>query len=62
MEDHESMRNFFYSSAKLIVSDSDINKAFGSIHESVMTKIKNYVIEDCIVKAIVEHGIKIFEC
>ena len=34
------MRKIFHLSAKLIVNDSDIDKPFGSIHQSAMTKIK----------------------
>ena len=49
-------------STKLIVNDLDIDEAFGSMHHSVITKMKNSVSKDCIVKTIVEHGIKIFEC
>ena len=30
----------FHSCAKLIASDSDIEEAFKSMHESIMTKIK----------------------
>ena len=33
-------RKTFHSSAKLIASDSDIDKAFISMHQSIMTKIK----------------------
>ena len=32
----------FHLSGKLIGSDSDIHEAFKSMHESIMTKIKNY--------------------
>ena len=50
----------FHSIAKL--SDSDIDEAFKSLHR-IMTKIKNYATEDCIVlHVIIKHGIKIFEC
>ena len=56
------MREIFHSSAKLIENDSDIDKAFGSINQSVMMKIKHFVCKGWIVKTIVEHGIKIFEC
>ena len=45
----------------LIVNGSDIDKAFGSMHQSVMVKIRNSVSKDCIIKTIVEHRIKIFE-
>ena len=41
----------FHSSAKLIASDLDIDEAFKSMHQSIMTKIKNYVSEDCIIYA-----------
>ena len=39
----------FHSSAKIIASDSDTDEAFKSMHQSIMTKIKNYAREDCIV-------------
>ena len=55
------MRKNFHSSEKLIVSDSDIDIAFSSMDESVITKIKNFVNEDWIVKTIAECGIKIFQ-
>ena len=32
----------FHSKAKLIASDSDIKKAFKSMHQSIITKIINY--------------------
>ena len=51
-----------HSSTKLIASDSDIDEAFKSMHQSIMTKIKNYACEDWIVlDAIINHSIKIFE-
>ena len=43
--DHE----IFHSSAKLIASDSDIDEAFKSMHEIIMTKIKNYSCKDRVV-------------
>ena len=53
----------FHSSAKLTASDSDIDEAFKSMHQSVMKKIKNYPREDWIVtETIVKHSIKIFKC
>ena len=56
-------RKIFHSSAKLIPSDSDIDEAFKSIHQSIMTKIKNYACEDWIVlDVIIKHSIEIFEC
>ena len=53
----------FHSSAKLTASDSDIGEAFKSMHQSIMTKIKNYVYKDCIAfDVIIKHIIKIYEC
>ena len=53
----------FHSRAKLIASDSDINQAFKPMHQSIMTKIKNYASEDCIfLDVIIKHSSKIFEC
>ena len=52
----------FHSSAKLISSDSDVDEAFKSMHQSIMTKI-DYADKDWIVlDAIIKHSIKIFEC
>ena len=54
-------RKIFHSSAKLIANDSDTYKA--SMHQSIMTKIKNYACEDCIVLDVnIKHSNKIFEC
>ena len=55
------MRKIFHSSAKLIVNESDIDKAFRSMHQSVMTKIKNSVIEERIFNTIVERRVNTFE-
>ena len=56
-------RTIFYSSAKLIASDSYIDEAFKSMHQSIMTKIKSYASEDCIVlDVIIKLSIRIFEC
>ena len=53
----------FHLSTKLIASDSDIIEAFISMHQSIMTKIKNYASEDWIVlDIIIKYSIKIFEC
>ena len=53
----------FHSSAKRIASDSDIDEALKSMHQTIMMKITNFASEDCIViEAIVKHSIKIFEC
>lgn len=40
------MRKIFSSSAKLVLNDSDIYKTLGSMHQSVMMKIKNSVSKD----------------
>ena len=42
------IEKFFHSSSKLIASDSDIDEAFKSIHQSIIAKMKNYSSEDCI--------------
>ena len=56
-------RKIFHSSTKLIDSDSDIDEAFKSMHQSIMTKLRNYACEDCIVlDVIIKYSIKIFEC
>ena len=48
---------------KLIASDSDIDEAFKSMYQSIITKIKNYASEDWIVlDVIIKYIIKIFEC
>ena len=45
------------------VSDSDIDKTFKSMHQSIMTKIKGCAYKDWIVlDAIIKHSIKNFEC
>ena len=55
--------NIFHLCTKLIASDSDIDKAFISMHQSIMKKIKNYSCKDWIVlDVIIKHSIKIFEC
>ena len=52
-----------YSSAKLIVSDSDMDEAFKSLHQNFMAKITNYACKYCIVlDVITKHSIKIFAC
>ena len=49
------MRKIFHLSAKLVANYSDIDKAFRSMHQSVMTKTKNFVSKGWIVKTIVRH-------
>ena len=56
------MRKVFYQSVKLIFNEPDIDKAFKSMHQTVMTKIKLCVSEDWIVKTIAENDVKIFGC
>ena len=49
----------FYSSAKLIASDSDIDEAFESMYQSIMMKIKNSASEDwTVIELILKHSIK----
>ena len=58
----KNYRKKFQASAKLITSDSDIEEAVKSLHQSIMTKIKIYASHDCIfLDATVKHSIKIFE-
>ena len=53
----------FHSNAKLIFSESDIDKACKSINQSVKRKAKNYPCEAWnVLDIIIKHGIKIFEC
>ena len=53
-------RQIFHSRTKLISSDLDIDEAFKSMHQSIMTKIKNYASEDCIVlDVVINYSIKI---
>ena len=53
----------FHSSAKIIASDSDIDEAFKSMHQSIMTKIKNYACKNWTdLDVIIKYSIKIFEC
>ena len=56
------MPKIFHSSAKLVANYSDIDKAFGSMHQSVMTKTKNFVSKGWIVKTIVKHSFNICQC
>ena len=50
-----------HSSYKRIASDSDLDEAFKSMHQSILTKIKNFGNEDCVVETILRHSIRIFE-
>ena len=55
-------RKIFHSSTKLIACDSDTDEAFKSMHQSIITKIKNYASKNWIaLDAIIKHSIKIFE-
>ena len=40
INDHKPMHKIFHPRAKLLLNDSDINKAFRSMNQSAMTKIK----------------------
>ena len=56
-------RKIFHSSAELIASDSEIDEAFKSMHQSIMTKIKNNASKGWIVlDVIIKNSIMIFEC
>ena len=46
------MHKVCYLSAALIANDSVIDKVFGSMHQRVVAKMKNYFTEDWIVKTI----------
>ena len=51
------------SSSKLIASDSDFDEPFKSMHQSIMTKIKNYACKNWNdLDVIIKHNIKILEC
>ena len=58
---HYKKRNYpksFHSSTKVIANNSDIDEAFQSMHQSIMTKIKNYSDKDWIVlDVIIKHSI-----
>ena len=44
-------------------SDLDIDKAFKSLHQIIITETKNYSFKDWIVlDVIIKHSITIFEC
>ena len=54
-------RKIFPLNAKLIASDSDVDEAFKSLHQSIMIKRKNYACKDWMVlDVIIKHSIKIF--
>ena len=56
-------RKIFHSRAKLIADDSDIDQAFKTIHQSIMTKIKNSPRENWIViETVIKHSSKNFKC
>ena len=56
-------RKIFHSSTTLIANDSGIDKAFKSMDQGIMTKIKNPDDKDWIVlDVIIKHNIKIFTC
>ena len=57
------LKEIFHSSPKLIASDSDIDEAFKSMHQSIMRKIKKYSCKNLIdLDMIIKHSIKTFEC
>ena len=46
MHKERNDHKIFHSSTKLIASDSDIDEAFIYMHQSILTKMKNYACED----------------
>ena len=60
IDDHKVIYKIFLFITNLNVNDSDIDKAFRSMHQSIITKIKKFSL--LIVKTIVEHNIKLCEC
>ena len=55
-------RKIFHFCTKLTASDSDIDKEFKSMHQSISTKIRNYACEGgTVLDVIIKHSIKIFE-
>ena len=60
IDDHKVICKIFLFITNLNVNDSDIDKAFRSMHQSIITKIKKFSL--LIVKTIVEHNIKLCEC
>ena len=62
VDDHKSLRKIFNSCAKPIFDDSDFDKVLESMYQSIMTKTKNYISKDWIVKLIVGHCAKISRC
>ena len=53
----------FHSKAKLIASDSDFGEALKSLHQSILTIIKEYACEDWFaLDVIIKHGIETIEC
>ena len=56
-------RKIFHLSVELSAGDSDIDEAFKSMHQSIMTKMKNSASEIWIVvETILKHSSNIFEC
>ena len=41
IDEYELTQKIFLSNTKLITNDSDIDKAFGSMYQNVITKIEN---------------------
>ena len=61
--DHrKSIRKIYHSCDRLIASDSDVDKVFESMLQSIMTKLKNSISKDWIVETIAQHGVKVFKC
>ena len=51
------------SPIQLIASDSDIDESFTSMHQSIITKIKNSAGKDWIVlDVIIKHSVTFYDC
>ena len=63
---HYKKRNnskIFNLNTKLIASNSDIDEAFKSMHQSIKAKLKNYACKNWIVlDTVIKHSNKTFEC
>ena len=57
----KNYHKIFYSSSKRIATGSEIDETFKSMHQSIMTKIKNFNSENGVAETIVKHSIMIFE-
>ena len=61
-DDHKTMRNCFYSIAKIIPIDSDIGKAFGSMQQVILTKRKVFFAKIGLLKQLWNMVLRFFKC